>query len=163
MPTLIKRCRHIEREGDIYMIHESSYVETDQIGEGTKIWHFCHVESTAKIGKNCVIGQGCYIGHDVVIGDNCRIQNGVSLFTGVTLGKYVFIGPHAVFTNVHWPRSGLKQKPQKTIIEDYATIGAGANIRCGVIIGHSATVGMGAIILKDVPQRSVIVDKGRRI
>ena len=41
-----------------YFVHESSYVDNDvTIGKGTKIWHFCHVQSGAVIGENCTLGQ----------------------------------------------------------------------------------------------------------
>ena len=38
---------------DKYFVHESSYVDDEvKIGKGTKIWHFSHIQSGAKIGKN---------------------------------------------------------------------------------------------------------------
>jgi len=145
------------------LIHESSYVETGNIGEGTKIWHFCHIDKDVLIGKNCVIGQGCYIAGGVRIGDNCHIQNGVSLFGGIILGNDVFIGPHAVFTNVRKPSAKKKQNYERTFIKDGAVIGAGACIRCGVVIGKDSFVGMGAIILKDVKDGQTVVGKGEEL
>ncbi|MBU3929155.1 hypothetical protein KJ577_00470 [bacterium] len=45
-----------------YFIHETALVDKGaQIGEGTKIWHFCHISKGAIIGKNCNIGQNCYV------------------------------------------------------------------------------------------------------
>ena len=44
--------------GKNYFVHESSYIDDDvEIGEGTKIWHFCHIQKGARIGKNCSLGQ----------------------------------------------------------------------------------------------------------
>lgn len=37
-----------------YFVHESSYIDDDVvIGKGTKIWHFCHIQSGARIGEKC--------------------------------------------------------------------------------------------------------------
>ena len=47
---------------DHYFIHESSFVDEDcHIGEGTKIWHFSHISSEAKIGKSVSIGQNVFV------------------------------------------------------------------------------------------------------
>jgi len=108
--------------------HPSSIVEESaEIGDGTRIWHFCHVDEGAKIGKDCTIGQGCYIGKGVVIGDRVRLQNNVSVYTGVTLLDDVFVGPSVVFTNVRRPDPGVKVPPEqyeRTVVGEGAMIGA---------------------------------------
>ena len=95
-----------------YYIHESSYVDDNvSIGEGTKIWHFCHIQSGAVIGKNCSFGQNVNVGNNVRIGDNVRVQNNVSIYEGVEIEDNVFCGPSCVFTNVHsglWPHGGQR-------------------------------------------------------
>jgi UDP-2-acetamido-3-amino-2,3-dideoxy-glucuronate N-acetyltransferase len=139
-------------------IHSSSIIDENvTIGEGTKIWHFCHVMSGAKIGKNCSIGQGCFIGKDVVIGDNCKIQNNVSVFEGVTIEDDVFIGPSVVFTNVLVPRAFIKKPYTITLIKKGATIGANSTIVCGVIIEEYAFVGAGTVVIKDVESYGLVV------
>ncbi len=91
--------------------HESAYVdEKTEIGDGTKIWHFSHVQSGAKIGSNCVLGQNVNIGNNVAVGNFCKIQNNVSVYEGVTLENYVFCGPSMVFTNIKLPRSEFPQR-----------------------------------------------------
>ena len=56
-------------------IHESSYVDDNvSIGEGTKIWFFCHIQKGACIGKNCSLGQNVNISNNVKIGDGVKIQ-----------------------------------------------------------------------------------------
>jgi len=138
-------------------VHESSYIDENvEIGEGTKIWHFCHVMSGAKIGKNCNIGQGCFIGKDVVIGDNCKIQNNVSVFEGVTIEDDVFIGPSVVFTNVLAPRAHTKKPYLKTYIKKGVTIGANTTIVCGIIIDEYALIGAGSVVVKDVDTYSLV-------
>ena len=97
-----------------YFKHESAYVDDNcEIGEGTKIWHFSHIQSGAKIGKNCVLGQNVNVGNNVIIGDYVKIQNNVSVYEGVTLEDYVFCGPSMVFTNVLDPRSKYPQVGSK--------------------------------------------------
>ena len=59
-----------ERRKIDYFVHESSYIDENvMIGEGTKIWHFCHVQSGARIGKYCRLGQNVNIANNVVIVD----------------------------------------------------------------------------------------------
>ena len=135
-------------------IHESSYVdEPVEIGEGTKVWHFCHILGEVKIGRSCSIGQNVMIGPRVTIGNNCKIQNNVSLYEGVTLEDDVFCGPSCVFTNVINPRSAVSRKSEfrPTLVRRGATIGANATIVCGHTIGSYAFVAAGAVVTKDVP------------
>lgn len=142
-------------------IHESSYVDEGAvIGDGTKIWHFCHVESGAVIGENCTIGQNAYIGKGVHIGDGCKIQNNVSLYSGVELGDQVFCGPSCVFTNDLTPRSAFPKGSdmwKNTIVGRGATIGANATIVCGHDIGAHAMVAAGAVVTKSVPDHALVM------
>lgn len=143
-----------------YYIHPSSYIDDNVvIGEGTKIWHFCHIMHNTKIGKNCVIGQNCVIGPNVTIGDNCKIQNNVSIYEGVILHNNVFVGPSAVFTNVINPRAFINKKNEFkiTLVREGSTIGANATIVCGHTIGEYAMVGAGSVVTKDVLDYSLVV------
>lgn len=136
-----------------YFVHESSYVdEGAEIGEGTKIWHFCHIHSGAKIGKNCSIGQNVNISGTAVIGDNVRIQNNVSVYDSVIIEDDVFLGPSMVFTNVINPRSFVSRKHEykTTVIKKGASIGANATIVCGNTVGQYAFVGAGSVVTKDI-------------
>lgn len=139
-------------------VHESSIVESDCIGEGTKIWHFCHIMKGAKIGKNCVLGQNVFVADDAVIGDNVRIQNNVSVYKGVILKNNVFVGPSCVFTNVRNPRAELNQKNNydRTAVCEGATIGANATIVCGNTLGSYAFIGAGAVVTKFVSDFSLV-------
>jgi len=143
-----------------YFIHESSYVDDGAvIGEGTKIWHFCHIMSGSKIGKNCNIGQNVVVSPGVVIGNNVKIQNNVSLYTGVLIEEDVFLGPSCVFTNVINPRSQINRKSeyQQTLVKRGATIGANATIVCGATIGRYAFIGAGAVVRGDVPEYALML------
>ena len=140
-------------------VHESAYIDDGcTIGEGTKIWHFCHVITGTDIGDNCSLGQNVMAGPDVSIGDNCKIQNNVSLYKGVTLENNVFCGPSCVFTNVITPRAGVERKDEfaDTLVREGASIGANATIVCGHTIGRYATIGAGAVVTKDVPDHALM-------
>ena len=149
-------------------IHESSYVDENvQIGEGTKIWHFSHVQSGAIIGENCSIGQNVNIGNNVTIGNYVKIQNNVSIYEGVELEDYVFCGPSMVFTNIKVPRSEFPQRGNKfyskTLVKKSASIGANATIVCGVTIGEYAMIGSGTVVTKDVPAYALVVGNPGRV
>jgi UDP-2-acetamido-3-amino-2,3-dideoxy-glucuronate N-acetyltransferase len=144
-----------------YFVHESAYVdEGAEIGKGTKIWHFCHVLSKAKIGENCVFGQNVLVANNVVIGNFCKIQNNVSLYEGVILEDYVFCGPSMVFTNVKTPRCEFPRNTSndyhKTLVKRGASIGANATIVCGVTLHENAFVAAGAVVTKDVPAYAMV-------
>jgi len=135
-----------------YYSHETSIIDEGAIiGDGTKVWHFCHVMPGAKIGKLCVLGQNIYIASNVVIGDNVHLQNNVSIYDGVVLEENVFIGPSAVFTNVKFPRAHRKGRFETTLVKKGATIGANATIICGVTIGEFSMVAAGSVVTRDVP------------
>jgi len=148
-------------------VHESAYVDDDVVlGEGTAVWHFAHVLSGSRIGRDCSLGQNVVVGPDVVIGDRCRIQNNVSVYAGVTLEDGVFCGPSCVFTNVHNPRAEVSRKDEfrPTVVRRGATIGANATIVCGNEIGSHAFIGAGAVVTSDVaPHALVVGSPARRI
>ena len=142
-----------------FNIHPSSYVdEGADIGSGTKIWHYCHVMNTARIGKNCSLGQNVFVAANTIIGDGVKVQNNVSIYEGVVLEDHVFLGPSMVFTNVINPRSHVARKAEyrKTLVKRGATIGANATIVCGVTIGAFAFVGAGAVVSGDVPDYALV-------
>lgn len=143
-----------------YFVHESSYIDEDvEIGEGTKIWHFCHVQSGARIGKNCVLGQNVNISNHVRIGDGVKIQNNVSVYEGVELEDGVFCGPSCVFTNDLNPRAEFPKGSgayKKTLVKHGASIGANATIVCGNTIGKYAMVAAGAVVTKDVADYTLV-------
>ena len=143
-----------------HFVHESAYDDDGTtIGEGTKIWHFSHVLTNTRIGKNCSLGQNVMAGPDVTIGDGCKIQNNVSLYKGVHLENDVFCGPSCVFTNVLTPRANVERKDEfaTTRVKTGATIGANATIVCGNSIGEYATIGAGSVLTKDVPAHALMV------
>jgi UDP-2-acetamido-3-amino-2,3-dideoxy-glucuronate N-acetyltransferase len=139
-----------------YFAHESAYIDNGAtIGDGTKIWHFCHVMGGAEIGAHCSLGQNVFVANRVKIGDHVKLQNNVSVYEGVILEDYVFCGPSMVFTNVKTPRAAYPRNTRDDYLTTHvkygASIGANATVICGVTIGEWAFIAAGAVITKDVP------------
>lgn len=147
--------------------HESAFVDEGAvIGDGTKIWHFCHVQAGARLGRACVLGQNVNVANDVVLGDGVKVQNNVSIYTGTVIEDYVFLGPSCVLTNVTNPRSEINRHSlyERTVIRRGASIGANATIVCGMTVGRYAFIGAGAVVAKDVPDYGLVLGvPGRRV
>jgi len=143
-----------------YYAHHSAIIDDGAIiGDGTKIWHFCHIMSGAKLGENCNLGQNVFVANDVILGNNVKVQNNISIYTGVECQDDVFLGPSMVFTNVTNPRSGVNRRGQysKTVVKKGASIGANATIVCGHDIGEYAFIGAGTVVTKNVPAYALVV------
>lgn len=150
------------REKPAHFVHPTAIVdEGAEIGAGTKIWHFSHVQSHARIGAHCTLGQNVNVGNRVRIGDHCKIQNNVSIYEGVELEDYVFCGPSMVFTNILDPRCKYPQRGaefyKKTLVREGASLGANSTIVCGTTIGRHAFVAAGAVVTRDVPDYALVM------
>jgi UDP-2-acetamido-3-amino-2,3-dideoxy-glucuronate N-acetyltransferase len=147
------------------MIHNSSDVQSSNIGAQTNIWQYCVILPGAKIGHHCNICAHCFIENDVTIGNYVTIKNGVQLWDGLRVEDNVFIGPNATFSNDTYPKSGNTAFTLKhTRICTGASIGAGAVILPGITIGAAACVGAGAVVTRDVaPHTTVIGNPARPI
>lgn len=142
-------------------IHATACVdEGSTIGEGTRVWHFCHIQSGAEIGCNCSLGQNVNIASNVKIGDGVKIQNNVSVYEGVELADYVFCGPSCVFTNDLTPRAKYTKGSSNyvhTCVDTGASIGANATVVCGHTIGEWAMIGAGAVVASDVAPHALML------
>lgn len=151
-----------------YYINEQAVVDDNvDIGEGTKVWHFSHIQSGSKIGKKCVFGQNVNVGNNVTIGNYCKVQNNVSIYEGVTLEDYVFCGPSMVFTNILDPKCKYPQVGAqfyiKTLVKEGASIGANATIVCGNTLGKHCMIGAGSVVTKDIPDYALVVGTPGRV
>ncbi|MGH3578044.1 MAG: acyltransferase [Mycobacterium sp.] len=152
--------------------HPLALVESDAIGEGTRVWAWAHVMPGARIGKNCNIGDHAFIEGGSTLGDGVTVKNGVLIWEGVTIGDGVFVGPGVLFTNDRTPRSTrmeLARRPgdprswlTPTFVEAGASLGAGAVIVAGVRIGGWALVGAGAVVTQDVPAHALVAGNPAR-
>jgi len=153
------------QSGRSYMAHSLALVESDEIGEGTRIWAFAHVMKNSRIGRSCNIGEHCYIEQGATLGNNVTVKNGVNVWMGVTIEDNVFLGPNCVLTNDPNPRAYIKKSADSlvgTLIRNNATIGANATIVCGVTIGRYAFIGAGAVVIRSVRDFALVVGSPAR-
>ncbi len=140
-------------------IHPTSIIDPGaQIGENTKIWHFCHISAQSVIGQNCILGQNVFVANGVTLGNGVKVQNNVSIYTGVSCEDDVFLGPSMVFTNVINPRSFVERKSEfrPTLVKQGASVGANATVLCGITLGRYCMIGAGAVVTKDVPDFALV-------
>ena len=143
-----------------YYVHPTAIIDDGcEIGDKTRIWHWCHIMKDVKIGSSCNIGEHAFIESGVKIGNGVKIKNNVAIYTGVECEDDVFLGPNCVFTNVANPRSFIERKNEfkSTIIKKGATIGANATIVCGNNIEEYAFVGAGSVVTKTVPAYTMVI------
>lgn len=153
-------------------VHPTALVASTDIGSGTRVWAFANVLDGARIGRNCNVGDHCYVEGGAVVGDDVTIKNGNAIWDGVTLEDGVFVGPGVRFTNDLYPRSPRLSQARvryetrdwlrPTLVRHGASIGAGAIVICGVVIGEYALVGAGALVTEDVPPHALVVGSRAR-
>ena len=146
-------------------VHESAVIdEGAELGDGVKVWHFCHVMKNSRLGTGTSLGQNSFVASGVTTGSNCKIQNNVSLYQGVTLGDDVFLGPSCVFTNVINPRSAIVRRDAyaPTKVGNGVTVGANATIICGTTLGDFAFIGAGAVVTHNVPPYALVIGNPAR-
>jgi UDP-2-acetamido-3-amino-2,3-dideoxy-glucuronate N-acetyltransferase len=150
-----------------FSAHASAIIdEGATIGAGSRVWHWVHICSGARLGTNCSLGQNVFVANRVILGNNVKVQNNVSIYDNVTLEDDVFCGPSVVFTNVYNPRAEISRKDQyrDTLVKRGATLGANCTIVCGVTIGEYAFVAAGSVVNRDVKPFALVVGvPGRQI
>ncbi len=149
------------------MVHERALCESDEVGEGSRIWAFAHVMAGAKLGERCNVGDHAFVESGAVLGDDVTVKNGVAVWEHVTIGDRVFVGPGVTFTNEQRPRverhraeGGYDASP--TRIGDGATLGAGSILLCGLTVGASAFVAAGALVTRSVPAHAMVIGSPAR-
>jgi len=146
-----------------FFMHPQSLVESQSIGDGTRIWAFTHVLPGARIGNECNICDHVFIENDVIIGDRVTVKCGVQVWDGIRLEDDVFVGPNATFTNDAFPRSKKLFELQLTIVKRGASIGANVTILPGITIGENAMVGAGAVVTRDIPPNTLVIGNPARV
>lgn len=146
---------------DIAQIHPLAHVQAGtEIGARTKVWQFASVIRGSVIGEDCSIAS-CSIVDACRLGNRVIVSHGAFLDPGMLIEDDVFIGPHVCFCNDLWPKVSKVGwftedelfGPQSVIVtkvQANASIGAGAVLLPGLIIGENAMVAAGAIVTKSV-------------
>lgn len=154
-------------------IHPTAEVHPSvAIGAGSSIWNQCQIREGVEIGQDCILGKDVYVDFGVKIGDNVKVQNGALLYHGLNIKNGVFIGPGVIFTNDKRPRAinpdgSLKTDADwevgETTVHSGASVGAGAVILPGLVVGEFAMVGAGALVTRDVPAHGLVVGNPARL
>lgn len=153
-------------------VHATADLEADvSVGPRTSIWHRAQVRAGASVGADCVIGRDVFIDEGVHLGDRVKVQNAALVYSGVTVEDGVFIGPGAILTNDRYPRAitstgDLARAADWTVspitLREGCSIGAGAVVVAGTVVGPFATVGAGAVVTRDVPGHALVVGSPAR-
>jgi len=142
------------RLGHDVIIHHFVNLYGCEIDDGTRIGSFVEIQKGARVGRNCKVSSHTFI---------CE---------GVTIEDEVFIGHGVTFINDKYPRAtgadGAIQtdedwKVVPIVVKRGASIGSGATILCGVIIGERAIVGAGAVVIRDVPAMATVAGNPARL
>jgi acetyltransferase-like isoleucine patch superfamily enzyme len=117
------------------------------------------------IGDDVVIGHGSLVENDTTVGARTKIQALAYVTAYTTVEEDVFIAPCVVTTNDNFmgrteKRHELRKGPT---IRRGARVGGGAVLCPGIEIGEEAFVGAGAVVIKDVPPRAVVVGNPARV
>jgi len=128
--------------------------ETVTIADEVETGHNVLIREGSVVGEGTLIGSSTQLDGTVKVGRNVRIQSNVYLPHLTVLEDEVFIAPGVYFTNDPYPPSG---RLAGVVVERDAIIGAKACILAGIRIGEGAVVGMGAVVTRDVPAKTVVL------
>ena len=146
-----------QQGGSGVFIHPRAVVDTPNVGIGTRIWANAHLLAGCKVGAYCNVCEHTFLEDQVTLGDRVTVKCGVYLWNGITCEDDVFLGPNATFTNDIYPRSRrYLDKPVQTLIRKGASIGANATILAGITIGRYAMIGVGSVVVSDVPDYGLV-------
>lgn len=140
-------------------VHPTAIVESDEVGEGTRVWAFAHIMKGVVVGRWCKIGDHAFVESGATLGDRVTVKNNCLIWHGVHIGDEVFVGPNVVFTNDLRPRVRYQTGPENWIsteVESGASIGANATILCGVRLGANCMVGAGSVVTRNVAAHAVV-------
>ena len=142
-----------------------------KLGKDVRIYDFvnlygCQIGDYSKIGTFVEIQKGS------TIGKNCKISSHTFICEGVTVEDNVFIGHGVTFINDKYPRAtngagGLQTEVDwaciPTKIEKGASIGSGSTLLCGITVGENSIVGAGSVVIRDVPQNTIVAGNPAKI
>ena len=136
-----------------------------RIGERTIVGDQACVRERVEVGDDVVVGRGALIENDSTVGSFTRIQANAYITNYSTLEEHVFIAPGVQTTNDNFMgRTERRHAVMKgPVIRRGARVGGAAVLLPGVEIGEEAFVGAGAVVIRDVPARMVVVGNPARV
>ena len=134
------------------------------VGTRAVVGDQAHVRERAVVGEGTVVGRGSAVDNDVVIGTGVRIQTNCYITAFSTLEDDVFVAPGVVLTNDDtMTRHGASHALRGATLRRGCRVGAGAVLTPGVEIGEEAFVAAGAVVVRDVPARGVVMGVPARL
>jgi acetyltransferase-like isoleucine patch superfamily enzyme len=129
------------------------------IGERVIVGDQACVRERCTIGDDVVIGRGSLVENDTSVGALTKIQAHAYITAYSLLEDNVFIAPCVITTNDNF--MGRTEKRHELVkgptIRRGARIGGGCVLLPGIEIGEEAFVGAGAVVIRDVPPRALVV------
>ena len=125
-----------------------------------------------RIGAGSRVGAFVEIQKGAVVGARCKISSHSFICEGVTIEDECFIGHGVMFTNDVYPRATRADgRPQTdedwavipTLVKRRASIGSNATLLCGITIGEGAIIAAGAVVTKNVPDRTIVAGVPARV
>ena len=134
------------------------------LGERVIVGDQACVRERCTIGDDVVIGRGSLVENDTEVGARTKIQADAYVTAYSLLEEDVFIAPCVVTANDNFMgrterRHKLRRGPT---IRRGARVGAAAVLLPGIVVGEEAFVGAGAVVLRDIPPRAVVVGNPAR-
>jgi acetyltransferase-like isoleucine patch superfamily enzyme len=134
------------------------------VGERVIVGDQACVRERCTIGDDVVVGRGSLVENDTQVGARTKIQADAYVTAYSLLEEDVFIAPCVVTANDNFmgrteKRHALRRGPT---VRRGARIGAAAVLLPGIEVGEEAFVGAGAVVLRDVPARAVMVGNPAR-
>jgi acetyltransferase-like isoleucine patch superfamily enzyme len=136
-----------------------SIADDVKLGKDVKLADFINLYG-CEIGDETKVGPFVEVQKNASIGSRCKIQSHTFICEGVNIGNHCFVGHGVMFINDKYPSAtnpdGSMQTDEDwevvpTYVEDFAVIGSGATILCGVRIGRGSIVGAGSVVTRDIP------------
>lgn len=153
------------RDTGAFVSPAATVASTARLGDGVRVWDDSHVEPGVVIGAQTLVGRGVTIAAGVSIGERCKVQNAALVYGPAVIAAGVFIGPGAILTNDNTPRAvnpdgsvkdATDWSPTPVVVDEGASIGAGAICVAPVRIGRWAMVAAGAVVTRDVPDHALV-------
>jgi len=135
-----------------------------RLGRGVIVGDQACVRERCELGDEVVVGRGAFVENDVVVGPRTRIQANAYVTAYSVVEEDVFIAPCVVTTNDNFMGRTERRHAERRgpTIRRRARIGGGAVLLPGIEVGEEAFVGAGAVVLRDVPPRAVVVGNPAR-
>jgi len=170
-PTLSRRSTAKREELPPLVLGAGTIVSTGAVvfagttvGERVVLGDQTCVRERCTIGDDVVIGRGSLVENDTSVGALTKIQAHAYITAYSLLEDNVFIAPCVITTNDNF--MGRTEKRHDLVkgptIRRGARVGGGAVLLPGIEIGEEAFVGAGAVVLRDVPPRAVMVGSPAR-